>query len=52
MSLPWVVIRRSLAAKWGIPPWEVDEAPADEIATELHISAIEARAREDSKKNG
>lgn len=47
LPVPWVAIRRQLAARWGIPPWAVDEAPWDEVLIELRLSAIEARvARE------
>lgn len=38
--MPWVFIRRTLAARWHIPPWEVDDAPWDEINRELEIAEI------------
>ena len=39
--MPWVWVRRRLAERWGVPPWEVDEAPYEEIALELKLGAIE-----------
>lgn len=40
--LPWAYTRRDLARQWGVPPWEVDAAPNDEVETELAIRRIEA----------
>ncbi len=35
-------VRSKLAEAWHVPPWEVDDAPHDEIATQLRLWAIEA----------
>jgi hypothetical protein len=43
--LPWVYTRRRIAERWGIPPWEVDQAPTDEVLTEIEIANIEAETR-------
>lgn len=43
--MPWVYIRRAVAKSWGLPPWEVDEAPYDEVMTELRIMKLENEAR-------
>lgn len=43
--MPWVWTRRALANRWRITPWEVDEAPIDEILTELRLSNLEAEAQ-------
>lgn len=42
MDVPWVLVRRNIAAKWHVPPWVVDDAPIDEVMTELRIADIEA----------
>ena len=38
--MPWIYIRRRIARRWHVPPWVVDEAPADEVETELKIMEI------------
>lgn len=38
---PWAWTRRRLARTWNVPPWEVDAAPAREVARELWLDAIE-----------
>jgi hypothetical protein len=40
--VPWAYVRRAIAQRWYCKPWEVDEAPAREVATELRILTIEA----------
>jgi hypothetical protein len=51
--MPWVYIRSRIARAWGVPPWDVDAAPVDEIATELHLWEIQAEAdRINSRKRG
>lgn len=42
---PWPYVRRTLAERWHCRPWEVDEAPLDEVLLELKIMGIEASAR-------
>ena len=44
LRAPWAYVRRSLAARWSCFPWEVDEAPLDEVLLELKILGMEARA--------
>lgn len=44
IDVPWVLVRRKLADKWHVPPWVVDEAPADEVLTELEIMKIEEQS--------
>ncbi|WP_395707006.1 hypothetical protein [Casimicrobium huifangae] len=44
IDVPWVLVRRRLADKWHVPPWVVDEAPTDEVLTELEIMNIEAQS--------
>jgi len=41
-------IRREIAKDWGIPPWEVDDAPEGEVALELQFRRIEAAAQPQS----
>jgi hypothetical protein len=41
-ELPWGYVRSQLASRWCVPPWEVDEAPAHEVALALRMAAIEA----------
>ena len=41
---PWAYVRRTLAERWHCRPWEVDDAPLDEVLLELKILGIEARA--------
>jgi hypothetical protein len=41
MPAPWCLVRARLAEAWYVPPWEVDEAPAIEIAQQLELWAIE-----------
>jgi hypothetical protein len=31
-----------LARAWRIPPWQVDDAPADEVLLEIRLSNLEA----------
>lgn len=42
--MPWPYLRAKLASSWGVPPWEVDTAPLDEVVTALHILEIESDA--------
>jgi mannosyltransferase OCH1-like enzyme len=44
-----VYTRHVLADRWHMPPWEVDEAPGDEIVRELHLMAIEAECQPKKK---
>jgi hypothetical protein len=32
LPVPWLYVRAKIAAAWGVPPWEVDEAPWSEVA--------------------
>lgn len=41
---PWPYVRRVLAERWHCRPWEVDDAPLDEVLLELKILGMEARA--------
>jgi hypothetical protein len=50
--VPWVYIRRAIAKSWGVPPWFVDEAPVDEVMTELRILALEGEAEKGEDSNG
>ncbi len=34
-------VRRAVARAWGVPPWVVDEAPVDEVLTEIKILNLE-----------
>jgi len=43
--VPWRYVRARLAAHWGVPPWEVDAAPVDEVMEALTLMQIEAEAR-------
>lgn len=45
LAVPWAYTRRQLAQRWGIPPWEVDEAPYYEVGLELEIQSIEAKCQ-------
>lgn len=49
LTVPWVYARRAVAQQWHVPPWVVDEAPVDEVLTELEIMNIEAESR---RRNG
>lgn len=44
LPVPWAYIRRALAERWHCRPWDVDEAPWDEIELELQILELEAEA--------
>jgi hypothetical protein len=46
VPVPWAYVRAQLAERWGVPPWEVDEAPAREVALALHLARIEGEAAE------
>lgn len=51
--MPWPYVRAKLAQSWGVPPWIVDAAPLDELATALHILEIESEAaRINRRKHG
>lgn len=50
MDVPWAWTRRRIAAKWNIPPWEVDLAPIDEILTEVKLHEIEAETEPKRKR--
>lgn len=43
--MPWVWVRRILAERWNVPPWQVDEAPHDEVRLELALMALEAECQ-------
>jgi hypothetical protein len=43
LGAPWAYVRRTIARSWGVPPWEVDEAPLDEVLLELKLMAIEGK---------
>lgn len=45
MTVPWVYVRRVLAERWGVPPWQVDEAPHDEVRLELALMSLEAECQ-------
>jgi hypothetical protein len=38
-----------IARSWGVPPWVVDDAPADEVLMELRIMELEGQTK---KRNG
>jgi hypothetical protein len=40
--VPWLFARRLIAARWGVPPYHVDAAPADEVALELRFMELES----------
>ena len=42
--MPWAYVRRAIAQRWQCRPWEVDEAPTDEVLLELKIMEIEGKA--------
>ena len=44
MDVPWAYVRRAVARSWGVPPWEVDDAPYDEVLLEIKILNLEAEA--------
>ncbi|MBK8434518.1 MAG: hypothetical protein IPL28_25920 [Chloroflexi bacterium] len=41
LDVPWVWTRHQLARLWGCFPWEVDEAPYDEVLRALEIANLE-----------
>jgi hypothetical protein len=43
MPAPWKIVRAELAQAWGIPPWEVDMAPSDEIDLQLELWRLRAK---------
>jgi hypothetical protein len=43
--VPWAWTRRAIAERWQCKPWEVDEAPVDEVNLELQLMQIEADER-------
>lgn len=43
-AVPWVWVRRLLAQRWGVPPFEVEDWPAVETQLELELLALEAEA--------
>lgn len=45
LGVPWAYVRRHIAARWHVPPWAVDDAPAAEVALELRLSELEAANR-------
>jgi hypothetical protein len=44
LPVPWLFVRKQLAAEWHVAPWQVDEAPASEVALALKLMAIEGEA--------
>lgn len=42
MDVPWVWVRRQIAARWGIPPPDVEAYPAEEITIEMRLMETEA----------
>lgn len=47
--MPWLFARRQIAARWGCPPWLVDEAPDEEVALELRFGELEAECAPDKR---
>lgn len=47
-SLPWGYVRSVVATRWGVLPWQVDDAPALEVSLALKLWAIEAEESGDS----
>lgn len=43
-NVPYVVARRNLARAWNCFPWQVDEAPHDEVLLEFKLAEIEDAA--------
>lgn len=50
--MPWLYVRRMLAEKWQIPPWQVDQAPWYEVALELRFMAIEREVAAWKRQHG
>lgn len=44
--MPPALKRRAVARAWGVPPWAVDEAPADEVELEYALLRVEHEAAE------
>lgn len=42
MDAPWLLTRRAIAERWHVPPWIVDDAPIDEVLTEIRLADIVA----------
>jgi len=43
LDVPWRYTRHNLAQRWGIRPWEVDEAPWDEVVLAIEIFNLDAK---------
>jgi len=48
--VPWAYVRRAIAQSWYCKPWEIDDAPTDEVLLELRIMELEGEAAK--KQNG
>jgi hypothetical protein len=46
MDVPWVWTRHLLAKLWGCFPWEVDEAPFDEVLAAIELENVAQAMRE------
>lgn len=43
MALPWRFVRRLIAERWGgMPPYLVEDAPADAVEEELYFMRLES----------
>jgi hypothetical protein len=42
--VPWVWIRKRIAEAWHCKPWEVDDAPMDEILLQCKLMNCESEA--------
>lgn len=45
LPLPWFVVRRFIATRWGCKPYEVDNAPVQEVEGELLMMKIEGEVQ-------
>jgi len=50
LPVPWGYIRATLAARWHVPPWQVDEAPVGEIREALLIMRLEGEAEAERER--
>lgn len=40
-TAPWIYVRAKIAERWGVTPWQVDDAPPGEIDIQLELWGIE-----------
>lgn len=45
LPVPWLYLRARVAEAWGVPPWDVDDAPWSEVDLAVELLHLSGRLR-------